>query len=95
MGKFGKGKATIGALVDEELVHYLDARAERTETNRSRIVRGAVDFWLALGAPPVTRNEAMDTTIPPPPLEQVPPLEPYWQPYLPAKVPANRLAVRT
>jgi len=95
MGTHAKDKSTIGALVSLEVQQYLDERAERAEVVRSRIVRGAVEFWLAMGAPPVNRPESMDTNLPAPPAEIVPPLEPYWAPYLPAKVPANRLAVRT
>ena len=81
MGSLAQGKTTLGTQIPDEMKEYFVNRAERTETTPSRLLRGAVEFWLALGAPPLTRNESTNTTVPPPPPEIVPPLEPFWEPY--------------
>lgn len=77
MGTYGKGMVPLSSQTTEDKRAYLDQRCERLNWTRSEAVTKLVDFWLAIGAPPLSELDALAPTIPIPQNAKEP-LRPYW-----------------
>jgi hypothetical protein len=53
VGKNGKGRVTLAAVVDESLAKVIDARRGGMTLSRSAYVGLILENWKALGYPPV------------------------------------------
>lgn len=64
MGAFAKGIVSLSSQTTEEKRAYLDQRCERLKWSRAAAVSEIIDFWLALGAPPLSPGDDGDKEIP-------------------------------
>jgi hypothetical protein len=76
MPGLGKGKAQLNASTTQEKVDYIQARADALGWSNAKAVKTIVDFWLALGAPPLSEH---DSAIKPAPIPTAAAVElPTW-----------------
>lgn len=93
MGGTAKGKVQIATSILESKAEYLNARSEALDwRSNSRALSQIVDFWLALGAPPLSELDALRPTQPIPKEIRVPVLR-AWEKYV-GKLPPTQLPVR-
>ena len=83
MPRLAQGISALSTQIETAKRDYLDARAAAMPpATRAFMVTQIIDFWIALGAPPVTPAEAVTEFVElPTSLRRIAP--PYWQPYLP------------
>lgn len=87
-----KGMQPISADIAGVKRDYLDARRESLEWSRAQAVTKIIDFWLAIGAPPLNELDALKAIIPIPADAKVP-LIPAWAKFA-GKHPPASLPVR-
>lgn len=93
MSGTAKGMIQIATSLSEAKVGYLRARAEALDgSSNSKVLAKIVDFWLALGAPPLSELDAARATVPIPKDIRVPVLR-CWEKYA-GKLPPASLPVR-
>ncbi len=87
-----KGMQPVSADISAAKRDYLDARRQSLEWSRAQVVTKIIDFWLAIGAPPLNELDALKPAIALPADVRVP-LIPAWVKYA-GKHPPASLPVR-
>jgi hypothetical protein len=77
MGALGKGMVSLSSQTSAEKRTYIDVRGDRLEWTRSEVVTQLVDFWFAMGAPPLSALDALAPAIPIPEACRVA-VPPFW-----------------
>ena len=57
MGKNAKGRGTLSAVVDEDIIDLIDERRERLSLSRSTYLTLIIQQWIDSDCPPVNHAE--------------------------------------
>lgn len=92
MSGTAKGMIQVATSIPEAKAAYLQARADSLEWSNSKTIARVIDFWIALGAPPLSENDATGSQIPIPKGGHAERLK-VWQHFV-GKLPPASLPVR-
>lgn len=83
-----KGMKQVGTSVSEVRAAYLEARGQALEFSNSKTIGRIIDFWIAVGAPPLSELDAARPHLPVPSAARVP-MIPAWVKYAGKHPPAS------